>query len=226
MNSLKILPVKVKKEKNEFKKLPSILPRPPFLLTVQAPVRSGKSNLIMNMIYRWYKPVFDEIIFISPTVKNDKTCKMLYNDDDIIKIDENLEEDLDMILSEIVNQQNETSEDERKHILIILDDCLGFLKKGLANLCSRYRHYKISLIITSQSFRSIPVITRCNSSHYILFRTNNKKELDKLEEEFSGNFLNFIDLYKEATNEKYSFLYLDMENIKAYQCFTRLLFKK
>jgi len=226
METLKILPVKIKKEKNEFKKLPSILPKPPFLLTLQAPVRSGKSNLIMNMVYRWYKPIFDEIIFISPTVKNDKTCKMLYKDKDIIKMDENLDNDLDMILNEIVEQQNETVEEDRKHILIILDDCLGFLKQGLANLCSRYRHYKISMIITSQSFRSIPVITRCNSSHYILFSTHNKKELDKLEEEFSGNFPQFLNLYKKATEDKYAFLYMDMENIKAYKNFTDLLYEK
>jgi len=46
-NTLEILPVKIPKHKDKFK-LPDELPKPPFLLTIQAPVRSGKSNLIMK----------------------------------------------------------------------------------------------------------------------------------------------------------------------------------
>jgi len=65
-----------------------------------------------------------------------------------------------------------------------------------------------------------------NSSQYILFRTNNKKELAKLEEEFSGNFPSFMELYNRGTQEKYSFLYLDNEKIEAHRNFTELLYKK
>jgi len=210
MNTLEILPVKTEPNKNKHK-IPSILPQPPFLLTIQAPVRSGKSNLIMNLIYRWYKNLFEDIYFISPTVKNDKTLKILYKDDDIMKIDEDLDQ-LDSILDEIKDQQDKTPEDLRENILICIDDCLGFLKKGFANLCSRYRHYKISMIVTSQSFRSVPVICRVNSSHYILFKTNNQKELEKIEEEFGGNYKNFLDMYTDATSKRYNFLYLNQES--------------
>lgn len=77
--------------------------------------------------------------------------KILYKYDDIIKIDEDLDE-LNSILDEIKEQQNQIPEDLRENILIVIDDCLGFLKKGFANLCSRYRHYKISMIVTSQAF--------------------------------------------------------------------------
>jgi len=226
-NELEVLPVRIAKDIRDakFKKLPPILMKPPFLTIIQAPVRSGKSNLIMWLVYKWYYHIFDEIIYISPTIQNDKTLKYLYKDKTIIKVNENLE-DLDSILSIIVDEQNEIDEEDRDHKLIVLDDCLGFLNKSLAHLCSRYRHYKLSIIITSQSFRSVPVICRVNSSQYILFRTNNKKELAKLEEEFSGNFPSFMDLYNRGTQEKYSFLYLDNEKIEAHRNFTELLYKK
>tara|TARA_R100000789_G_scaffold99989_2_gene108259 strand:- start:59 stop:751 length:693 start_codon:yes stop_codon:yes gene_type:complete len=229
MNKLEIYPVNIKNHKcdKKLKHIPTELPKPPFLLIIQAPVRLGKSCLIMNLIYRWYKKVFDEIIFVSPTVKNDKTLKVLYKDDDIIKIDEDLDNGaIDDIIDNLIEEQNDLDDDEREHKLLVLDDCLGFLKQKLAYLCSRFRHYKISICISSQSFRSIPLICRVNSSAYILFRTHNKKELSKLDEEFSGNFPNFLELYEKATKEKYSFLYLDNENIIARKNFNEILYKK
>ena len=46
----------------------------PFLLTVCAPVRSGKSVLLTNLILNpnfGYKEIFDRIFVISPTILND-----------------------------------------------------------------------------------------------------------------------------------------------------------
>ncbi len=229
MSNLDIYPVKIKNDKcdKKIKKLPKELMKPPFLLIIQAPVRSGKSCLIMNLVYQWYKKIFDEIIFVSPTVKNDKTLRVLYEDDDIIKIDDDLDNGaINEIIEQLIEEQNELEDDEREHKLLVLDDCLGFLKQKLAYLCSRFRHYKISICISSQSFRSIPLICRVNSSAYILFRTHNKKELNKLDEEFSGNFPSFLDLYEKATKNKYSFLYLDNENIIARENFKKILYKK
>jgi hypothetical protein len=56
--------------------------------------------------------------------------------------------------------------------------------------------------------------------------THNKKQFIAMEEELSGNFPSFEELYKEATRERYSFLYLDMENIKAYKRFEQLLWSR
>jgi hypothetical protein len=72
----------------------------------------------------------------------------------------------------------------------------------------------------------MPVVCRYNASGYIIFKTHNKKEFVKLEEELEGNFPNFDELYKEATEEKYNFLFLDMEKIKAYKNFDTLLYEK
>ena len=44
-------------------------------------------------------------------------------------------------------------------------------------------------------------------------------------EELDGNFP-FLELYSEATEKRYNFLHLDMEEIKAYRNFDELLFEK
>ena len=115
-------------------------------------------------------------------------------------------------------------------MLIVIDDCLGLIKSVghsyFSNLCSKYRHWKLSLIITSQNFRSVPITCRYNASGYVLFATKNQKEYTKIEEELSGNFPNFAEMFSTATDEKYSFLFLDMEKIKAYRKFEELLYEK
>lgn len=101
---LKVLPVKKLPEggtQQSKRKLDPRLPGAtedgkyrPALVVIQAPVRSGKSNLVTSMLYQdnLMRGVFDEIYYISPTVMNDETTWAIRKDDDVIKIAEHLEE--------------------------------------------------------------------------------------------------------------------------------------
>ena len=148
------------------------------------------------------------------------TLTHLRGDAEVIKINDNLE-DLDGILKVIIEEKEKKEDEIKKFYLIILDDCLGFIKPKsyVSYLCSRYRHYKISLIFTSQNFRSINNIIRTNATFYLLFKTTNRKEYDKYEEEFGGLFPHFEEMYEDATKEPYNFLYLDLRHAKAYHNF-------
>jgi len=238
---LEILPVKKIDEKDAKKgtvKLNPILPGAteagglkPFLLVIQAPVRSGKTNLIINLLYNQhfsYKKFYEEIIYISPTIENDDTGKAIMKDEDIVKITERLDS-LDLILESIVEIQKGKLKEDRTNTLIVLDDCLGLIRtlgqSYFSTLCSKYRHWRISLWITTQNFRALPPTCRYNATSYIIFRTNNRKELTKMEEEFEGNFP-FFEIYTMATKEKYNFLYLNMEEIQGFRNFKELIYQK
>ena len=216
--TLKVLPVKRLKQQ-EKKKLNEYLQQPPFMLSIVAPPRSGKSNLIMNLIYNdnFYRDCFEDIYVFSPTVNLDETLHKLNEDDTVIKITEVKE--MDSYIDEIIKQQNE--DEDRKDILIVLDDCLGHIGESLTNLSTRYRHYKISIIISIQSFRSIPLIIRNCTSEYIIFKSNNKKELDKYMQELGNGFENFATRYEQATREKYSFVVLDLRKMQMLKSFTK-----
>lgn len=224
---LKILKVKTMTEYDKrFKNLNPPLMKPPFLGVINGSVRTGKSNLLMNLIYNnsFYKGMFDKIIYISPTVHNDATLKHLKEDEDVMKISDDLDE-LDMILHKIVELKDKDEDEHGLYYLIILDDCLGYIKPKsyVSYLCSRYRHYRLSLIFTSQNFRSIPNIIRTNASFYILFKTTNRKEYKKYIEEFGGLFKKFDEIYDEATEQPYNFLYIDLRNLHALHNFDKKL---
>lgn len=240
MKNLDILKVKnanEMKNQKQFKDLHENLLRPPFLLVVNGNVRTGKSNLMMNLIYNqsFYKDYFDSIFFVSPTVMNDETLQHLREDDDIVKLSENLE-NIDEIVKTIVESKQENDNDdkdsseetEKKHWLLVLDDCLGFIKQRsyISFLCTRYRHYKISIIISSQNFRSIPNVIRQNSSGYLIFKTTNNKEYNKIEDEMGGLLPDFEKLYEIATDKPYNFLFIDLRHIRAYHNFKDLLYSK
>jgi hypothetical protein len=223
--------LKVKQHNNNNKRFDNLddrLLKPPFLLICQGSVKSGKSNFLMNIIYNdnMYHKVFDQVIYISPTIHQDPILEKLREDDEIIKLDN--PEDLDNILKKIVKSQEEP-ENKDDHLLIIIDDSLGYIKPGnsyLNFLSTRYRHYRLSLLITSQDFRSIPNKIRQNATGYIFWKCNNRKELNKIIEEFAGLFENFEEHYKEATDNSFNFLFMNLRDLSLNHNFDKLLYIK
>lgn len=230
---LSILPVKKHNKKPEFD-LPDVLPSSSFSFLITAPTRSGKSVGIVNLLYNDsinLKKQFPlgNIFYISPTVQLDDTLKAVMNDDDIVKIDdfESLD-NLDTILSEIIKEQKETPEDERENLLIILDDCIDHLKKSkvLANLTTKNRHYRISLIITTQSFRSVAPLIRKNVTCHLFYKMYNTKEIEAINEEILSGFEDGLKYYKIATEKPYSFLYANCRQMELYERFENKLWSK
>lgn len=187
------------------------LPDPCFLAIFTAPPRSGKTNFILNLIYNLdWKYEWNRVIFVSPTVLLDKSLKTVVEDADVEKFS-----DMDRLDSYIAEVLASTKKDERN--LLILDDAVGFLKKNITTLCTRYRHHGISLVIAVQAFRACPNIARACASHYFIFKTNNEAEVEKMDEEFRGQFQTFKQMYEIATAEKYNFLMLSLRDSEAYK---------
>ena len=235
-NKYKILPVKSKQLlSNNWKNVPSYLPRHPFAILCQAPPKSGKTNWCVNMLlnpaFDWLDK-FDKIVWISPTILSDKTAKAIV---EIANDEENIDSDkikiftgddidnIDEIIKSIIEQQREESETET---LIILDDCIGKMKNGeFGKLYAKYRHNNLSLLGISQTFKSFDIISRASASGYVLFKTYNQNEKGKIIEELSG--IPYIEnLYDEATDTKHSFLWINVDEQEAWRNFEEKLWAK
>ena len=69
----------------------------------------------------------------------------------------------------------------------------------------------ISLVFTTQSYFSVPKDVRLNSTHYLVMKINNQKELQTIAITSSANidYKDFMKIYRECTKEVYSFLTID-----------------
>ena len=84
-------------------------------------------------------------------------------------------------------------------------------KAIVKELFIRCRKLNISIVFITQSyFRSLKD-ARLNSTHYILMKIGNKKELKSIAEENLGHsdFKEFLKIYNYCTREPYSFMMVD-----------------
>ena len=102
-------------------------------------------------------------------------------------------------------------------ILIVIDDFADdavFTRQSklLHSLYTRGRHNSISTIVSTQKFAAIHPIIRVNATSFIVYRLRNQKELDAMVEEVAGltGKKELIEIYKVATAEEYSFLYVNL----------------
>ena len=102
-------------------------------------------------------------------------------------------------------------------VLIVFDDMIADIEynknfiKMIKELFYRGRKMNISIVfITHRYFRALKD-ARLNSTHYILMKIGNKKELSSMAEEKSGNldYKDFLKMYNYCTSEPYSFMTID-----------------
>ena len=209
-----IYPVKPLPKPKPKKILHDHLPDLPCIMTLVAPTKSGKSVLLNNLILRddFYKDVHDNITIMSNTIEQDETSRFLRKACDCYTgYDDN-------VLAGIVQQQKAFDDDERPFIGLIFDDILGSVKRSsyLNHLVTRSRHYGIGLLaISVQSFKAVGPTIRNNTNAFICMNLQNMSELSKISDEYSGMFGgddNFRKIYAKATEQRYNFLYLDLQN--------------
>ena len=75
----------------------------------------------------------------------------------------------------------------------------------------RCRKLDISLVFITQSYFSVPKDLRLNSTHYLILKANNRKELQNIANNPSAviDYNDFVRIYRECTRKPYSFLTID-----------------
>lgn len=103
--------------------------------------------------------------------------------------------------------------------LLIIDDSIGTQlfglnrKNPLVNFYIRSRHYGCSIILSTQYFNSLNKALRVNASFFVLFKNKDKKQIVSIYEEIASRVSldKFIEMFNTATDEKYNFLFIDLE---------------
>ena len=116
--------------------------------------------------------------------------------------------DMNDVLEDINNYNKKRDE----KALIIFDDMIADIMRSekfkaiVKKPFIRCRKLNISIVFITQSYFRTPKDGKLNSTHYILMKIGNKKELKNIAEENSGHldFKDFLKIYNYCTNEPYS----------------------
>lgn len=212
----------------------SRFPQAPELPTrsiVLGPSGCGKTVLLQQFVLDVYRGAFERVYVFSPTVLLDQTWQ---------PVREYCEKHLDLQgeecffedfrtdkLAEILAVQksiNQRLKDLNKRklmgVLVIVDDFaddVSIMRGGSGNVLKtlyvKGRHYGISTIIGTQKYRLLSPVLRTQATALFCFRLRSKQDLDAFIEETSAvlDKRRLLQLYKEATDAAYSFLYVNLQ---------------
>ena len=102
-------------------------------------------------------------------------------------------------------------------ILIFFDDMIADIMTNkkfqaiIKELFIRCRKLNISLIFITQSYFSVPKDVRLNSTHHLIMKINDKRELQNIAINHSADidYQDFVKIYRECSKELYNFLTKD-----------------
>ena len=199
-----------------------------------SPSGGGKTVALQNILLKFYKGMFQRIWFFSPSIKLDPQYAPIrkYLEDMTDQDREPLMfEDLDQQkLGNILTDHRQICEELRKRkqpisqVAVVLDDFAdrgdiltkrqgGNLGSWLITLATRGRHFGVTWIITSQVLNLLGTVIRKNCRCMLVWRLRNHKEVEALCEEMSGIYdsKTVMELYRYATEEPYSFLFIRLD---------------
>ena len=191
----------------------------PFRMLIIGPSVSSKTNTLLHLINDLH-PI-DKIYLYAKDIHKPK-YEYLINKREKAGI-KNLRDpkafieysdDMDDVLDDI----NNYNKIRNKKVLIVFDDMIADIEynKNIKRIILKelfYRACKInmSIVFIMQSYLGALKDARLNSTRYILMKIGNKKELESIAEEKSGNldYKDFFKMYNYCTREPYSFMTID-----------------
>ena len=124
-------------------------------------------------------------------------------------------------MASIYENNDDCNPSRKRKILIVFDDMIADIMSNekfqaiIKELFIRCRKVNISLVFITQSYFSVPKDVRLNSTHYLIMKINNKRELQNIAINHSADidYKDFVKIYSKKT---YSFLTIDTTLAASY----------
>ena len=120
-------------------------------------------------------------------------------------------------MNDVLDDINNYNKNRDKKVLIVFDDMIADIEynKNFERIIKElfYKACKINVsnVFITQSYLRALKDARLNSTHYILMKIGNKKELKRIAAEKSGHldYKDFLKIYNCCTRKPYSFMTID-----------------
>ena len=189
-------------QKNKYRNKSPLVPQHPFRWIISGGSGCGKTNLLLNFIYRMAE--YDKLYLYTKHPQQQKF-------QDLIQcfIDTGREDDLFVGTSsdEIVPPEDMDSELQS---IVVCDDLLLDDQTPIIDMFIRGRHANTSVIYLSQAYFRVPRAIRLQANYFSIFECGRREMLSLYQE--LGNDLDqtqFFDRCKNAMCYSYSFLHVD-----------------
>ena len=190
----------------------------PFRMLIIGPSGSGKTNTLLHLInnllpiekiYLYAKDIREPKYEYFINKREQAGIKNLNDPHAFIEYSDNMDNVLDDI--------NNYNKNRDKKVLIVFDDMIADIeynkkiKRIIKEISYRARKINVSIVFITQSYFRALKDARLNSTHYIIMKINNKKELKRIAEEKSDHlyYKDFLKMYNYCTKEPYSFMTID-----------------
>ena len=120
-------------------------------------------------------------------------------------------------MDDVYNNIDHFNLNRKRKFLIVFDHMIVDIMTNkkfqaiIKDLFIRCRKLNISLVFITQSYLSVPKEVRLNSTHYLIMKVHNKRELQNININHSADidYKVFLNIYRNCTNQPYSFLAID-----------------
>ena len=179
---------------------------------------SGKTNALFNLINKLND--IDKICLYAKDLSEPKYEYLIKKREDAgIKQVNNLNAFIECLntMDDIYENINDYNPSSRRKILIVFDDVIIDIvtikefKAITKELFIRCRKLNISLVFITQSYFSVPKDVRLNSTHYLIMKINNRRELQNIAINHSADidFQDFMRIYRKCRKVQHNFLTID-----------------
>ena len=190
----------------------------PFRILIIGPLGSGKTNTLLHLINNLH-PI--DKIYLYAKDKHEPKYEYLINKREQAGI-KNLNDPHAFIaysddIDDVLDDTNNYNKNRDKKVLIVFDDMIADIeynknsKRIIKELFYRASKINVSIAFITQSYFRALKDARLNSTHNVLMKIGNKKELKRIAEEKSGHldYKDFLKMYNYCTREPYSFMTID-----------------
>ena len=179
---------------------------------------SGKTNALLNLIKE--QDDIDKMYLYAKDLSEPKYEFLIKKHEDVgIKYcnDPNAFIECSNTMDDVYENIHDYNLSRKRKILIVFDDMIADIMTNkkfqaiIKELFIRCRKLNISLVFITQSYFSVPKDVRLNSTHYLIMKINNRKELQNFAINHSADidYNDFVKIYRECTRKPNSFLTID-----------------
>jgi Cdc6-like AAA superfamily ATPase len=188
---------------------------------------SGKTSLLVNMVKKLYKKVFDRVYVFMPATSRQSLKPNIF---DVLPETQLFEELNEENISRVYNEVKTLSDDGKK-TLIIYDDVQKALKNhavltSLKNIIANQRHLHVVNLILVQNFFALHKSLREIVSNVVLFKLG-KSQTDKVFNEIIELHRDKFDKIRDLVyDEKYNWLFVNVATQRIYKKFDEIVFEE